>query len=285
MPYIPNILDMRAPKLKDIMWMFVTFHYHMNSQATVPWSVITTNTALYIAPQFLPPEVPFKEPSQLTQDELTAILEWWKERKEQHPNNIFSFKKWRDAGGSLRMLVAVANSSGVRMGVMQDVNGTPDHSEGERMMDRMMWGRRKQQWQTGNKVAGSDSDDESNCQQIPPTLPSNRNDAIGKEQPNTWQQVVGSTLSTVQPMTEGHHTDSPDSLQPAEPLAVPTTIKRAHKQEDSKCKLPIPLMIPTHWTGIDNESSMWQSKWVWKAPKWPDDNVPTPSPSKKHRQC
>ncbi|KAI6003239.1 hypothetical protein F5J12DRAFT_783670 [Pisolithus orientalis] len=28
-PYIPNILDMQAPKLKDIMWTFVTFHYHM----------------------------------------------------------------------------------------------------------------------------------------------------------------------------------------------------------------------------------------------------------------
>ncbi|KAI6153128.1 hypothetical protein BKA82DRAFT_4349605 [Pisolithus tinctorius] len=103
-PYIPNILDMRAPKLKDIMRTFVTFHYRKacgNSQATVPWSAIMTNTALYIAPQFLPPEVPFKEPSQLTQDELTAILEWWQERKEWHPNNIFSFKKWRDAGGSL----------------------------------------------------------------------------------------------------------------------------------------------------------------------------------------
>ncbi|KAI6140904.1 hypothetical protein BKA82DRAFT_4019106 [Pisolithus tinctorius] len=36
-PYIPNILDMWAPKLKDIMWMFVTFHYHMynNGRNTV----------------------------------------------------------------------------------------------------------------------------------------------------------------------------------------------------------------------------------------------------------
>ncbi|KAI6144271.1 hypothetical protein BKA82DRAFT_4358721 [Pisolithus tinctorius] len=109
--------------------------------------------------------------------------------------------------------------------------------------------------------------------------------AIGKEQPNAWQQVVGSTSSTVQPMTEGCCTDSPDSLQPAEPLAVPTTIKRAHKQEDSKHKLPIPSMIPMHWTGIDNVSGMWQSKQVQKAPKWPDDDVPTPSPSKKCRQC
>ncbi|KIO04338.1 hypothetical protein M404DRAFT_26185 [Pisolithus tinctorius Marx 270] len=107
--------------------------------------------------------------------------------------------------------------------------------------------------------------------------------AIGKEQPNAWPQVVGSTSSAVQPMTKGCHTDSPDSLQPAEPLAVPTTIKSTHKQEDSKRKLPIPSMIPTHRTGIDNASSMRQSKWVRKAPKQPDDDVPTPSPSKKCR--
>ncbi|KAI6138037.1 hypothetical protein BKA82DRAFT_4021989 [Pisolithus tinctorius] len=313
-PYIPNILDMRAPKLKDIMQTFVTFHYRKacrNSQATVPWSAIMTNTALYIAPQFLPPEVPFKEPSRLTQDELTAILEWWQERKEWHPNNICSFKKWRDARGSLRMPVAAADRSGVRMGATQDLDGTPDNSEGERTMDRMMRGRRKQQRQT---VVGSDSDDESNRQQIPSTLPSNGNDdaaeavalpdsqrriagsraaegdtcrpfAIGKEQPNAWPQVVGSTSSAVQPMTEGRRYDSPDSLQPAEPLAVPTTIKSAHKQEDSKCKLPIPLMMPTHRTGIDNASGMRQSKRVRKAPKRPDDDVPTPSPYKKRRRC
>ncbi|KAI6137973.1 hypothetical protein BKA82DRAFT_4022134 [Pisolithus tinctorius] len=236
MPYIPNILD---------MWMFVTFHY--------------------------------------------SILEWWQEQKERHPNNIFSFKKWRDAGGSLQMLVAAADSSGVRMGATQDFDGTPDHLEGERMMDRMMQGMKEciqnlnvwQYYLMGNKVVGSDSDNESNRQQIPTTLPSNGNDgtctsmvyedateavalpdsqqriagcqvaegntcrpfAIGKEQPNAWWQVVGSTSSTVQPMTEGRCTDSPDSLQPAEPLAVPTTIKRAHKQEDSNVSYPYACLI------------------------------------------
>ncbi|KAI6140453.1 hypothetical protein BKA82DRAFT_4019466 [Pisolithus tinctorius] len=213
-PYILDILDMQALQLKDIMWR--------NSQATVPWSVIMTNTALYIAPQFLPPEVPFKELSQLTQDKLTAILEWWQD-----------FKKWRDAGGSLQMLVAVADSSGARMGAKQDLDGSPDHLA----------------------VVGSDSDDESNLCQIPPTLPSNRNDgtgtsmvdedtteavalldsqqqiagcqgaegdtcqpiAIGKEPPHAWQQVVCSNTSPVQPMPEGYHTDSPDSLHLADP--------------------------------------------------------------------
>ncbi|KAI6143593.1 hypothetical protein BKA82DRAFT_4017350 [Pisolithus tinctorius] len=182
---------------------------------------------------FLPPEVPFKEPSRLTQDELTAILEWWQEQKERHPNNIFSFKKcmvYEDAAEAVALLDS-------------------------------------QQWIAGSRAAEGDT-----CWPF----------AIGKEQPNAWPQVVGSTSSAVQPMTKGCHTDSPDSLQPAEPLAVPTTIKSTHKQEDSKRKLPIPSMIPTHRTGIDNASSMRQSKWVRKAPKQPDDDVPTPSPSKKY---
>ncbi|KAI6140505.1 hypothetical protein BKA82DRAFT_4019504 [Pisolithus tinctorius] len=139
------------------------------------------------------------------------------------------------------MLVAEADSSGARMGVKQDLDGTPDHSEGKRTMDRMMWGRRKQQQQTGTSmvdedateavalpdsqwwIAGCQVAEGNTCWPI----------AIGKEPPNAWWQVVGCTTSTVQPMPEGHCTDSPDSLQPADPLAVPTTIKRAHKQEDS----------------------------------------------------
>ncbi|KAI5997777.1 hypothetical protein F5J12DRAFT_785009 [Pisolithus orientalis] len=251
---------------------------------------------------FLPPEVPFKELSQLTQDKLTAILEWWQEQKEGHPNNIFGFKKWRDAGGSLQMLVAVADSSGVRMGVKQDLDGSPDHLAGKRTMDRMMqwvlpfenkvqtlvmgnhlgkhccihvhltkhlWcvtaGQEEAVTANRNDGTGTSMVDEDATEAVP-LLDSQwqiarcqvaegdtcQPIAIGKEPPNAWQQVVGSNTSPVQPMPEGCCIDSPDSLCPADPLAVPTTIKRGHKQEDSKCKLPIPSMIPMHWTGIDN---------------------------------
>ncbi|KAI6008152.1 hypothetical protein F5J12DRAFT_782389 [Pisolithus orientalis] len=195
------------------------------------------------------------------------------------------------------MLVAEANSSGVRMCVKQDLDGRPEHLAGKRMMDKMMWGRRKLQWQMGmkgcnwnlnvwqyylmgNKVVGSDSDNQSNLCQIPPTLPSNRNDgtgtsmvdedaaeavplldsqwqiarcqvaegntcqpiAISKEPSNALQQVEGGITSPVQPVPDTHHIDLPDSVHLADPLAVPTTIRRDHKQEDSKHKLPIPLM-------------------------------------------
>ncbi|KAI6006255.1 hypothetical protein F5J12DRAFT_783028 [Pisolithus orientalis] len=223
-PYIPNILDMQAPKLKDIMRTFVTFHYWKacrNSQATVTWSVITTNTALYIAPQFLPPEVPFKELSRLTQDELTVILEWWQERKEWHPNNIFSFKKWRDAGGS-----------GARMCAKQDLDGRPEHLAGKRMMDKMMWGRRKLQWQTAlpsnrNDSTGTHMVDEDAAEAVP-LLDSQQwiarcqvaegntcqPIAIGKEPSNALQQVEGGITSPVQPVPDACCIDFPDSVYP-----------------------------------------------------------------------
>ncbi|KAI5999777.1 hypothetical protein F5J12DRAFT_784555 [Pisolithus orientalis] len=206
-PYILNILDMQAPKLKDIMQMKGL-------------------------------------------QEFTVILEWWQERKEWHPNNIFSFKKWRDAGGSLQMLVAEANSSGARMCAKQDLDGRPEHSAGKRTMDKMMWGRRKLQWQTGTSmvdedaaeavpllysqqwIAGCQVAEGNTCQPI----------AISKEPSNALQQVEGSITSPVQPVPDTCHIDSPDSVHLADPLAVPTTIRRDHKQEDSKCKLPIPSM-------------------------------------------
>ncbi|KAI5996881.1 hypothetical protein F5J12DRAFT_785302 [Pisolithus orientalis] len=184
-----------APKLKDIMQTLVTFHYRKACRNS----------------QFLPPEVPFKEPSQLTQDELTAILEWWQEQKEQHPNNMFGFKKWRDAGGNDGTGTSMVDEDTAEAVPLPDLDS--------------------QQWIAGCQVAEGDT-----CWPI----------AIGKEPPNAWWQVVGGNTSPVQPMPEGCHIDSPDSLCLADPLAVPTTIKRGHKQEDSKHKLPISLMSHTH---------------------------------------
>ncbi|KAI6002339.1 hypothetical protein F5J12DRAFT_784057 [Pisolithus orientalis] len=130
---------------------------------------------------------------------------------------------------------------------------------------------KQQYYLMGDKVVGSDSDDESNLygndgrgtsmvdedaaeavasldypQQIARCQVAEGNTcqpiAIGKEPPNAGQHVVGSNTSTAQPMPEGHHTDLPDSVQLADPLVVPTTIKSAHKQENSKHKFPIPSM-------------------------------------------
>ncbi|KAL4078650.1 hypothetical protein V8B97DRAFT_2021039 [Scleroderma yunnanense] len=77
-PYISNILDLCVPEMKDIMRAFVTFHYRKacgKPTATVPCGAIASNPSTYIAPKYLPHGVTFKEPTHLTQDELTQILE------------------------------------------------------------------------------------------------------------------------------------------------------------------------------------------------------------------
>ncbi|KAL4078401.1 hypothetical protein V8B97DRAFT_2021486 [Scleroderma yunnanense] len=82
MPYIPSILDMCVLEMKDIMRAFVTFHYRKASgkpTATVPWGAIAGNTSTYIASKYLPHDVTFKEPTCLTQDEVTRMLELWRD--------------------------------------------------------------------------------------------------------------------------------------------------------------------------------------------------------------
>ncbi|KAL4063648.1 hypothetical protein V8B97DRAFT_2026286 [Scleroderma yunnanense] len=114
MPYIPNILDMCVPEMKDIMRAFVTFHYSLwpiimlasgKPTTTVPWGAIASNTSTYIASKYLLCDVTFKEPTHLTQDEVTRMLELWRDQKENNPDNIFHFSWWWDADGSLQMLV------------------------------------------------------------------------------------------------------------------------------------------------------------------------------------
>ncbi|KAL4070104.1 hypothetical protein V8B97DRAFT_2024128 [Scleroderma yunnanense] len=81
-PYIPSILDMHVPEMKDIMRAFVTFHYRKASgkpTATVPWGAIAGNTSTYVAFKYLPHDVTFKEPTCLTQDEVTRMLELWRD--------------------------------------------------------------------------------------------------------------------------------------------------------------------------------------------------------------
>ncbi|KAL4067124.1 hypothetical protein V8B97DRAFT_2025226 [Scleroderma yunnanense] len=96
------------PQMKDIMRAFVTFYYRKASgkpTTTVPWGAIASNTSTYIASKYLPCDVTFKEPTHLTQDEVTRMLELWRDQKENNPDNIFHFSWWQDADGSLQMLV------------------------------------------------------------------------------------------------------------------------------------------------------------------------------------
>ncbi|KAL4065410.1 hypothetical protein J3A83DRAFT_4190761 [Scleroderma citrinum] len=113
-PYISNILNLHVPEMKNIIRAFMTFHYSLwaminfvcgKPTATVPWGAVAGNTSTYIAPKYLPHGVTFKEPTCLTWDKLTQILELWRDCNEHNPDDTFHFSWWQDADGSLQMPV------------------------------------------------------------------------------------------------------------------------------------------------------------------------------------
>lgn len=44
----------------------------------------------------------FKEPTRLTSQEVTKILEFWRDRQVSDPTDVLSFWKWRDMDGGLQ---------------------------------------------------------------------------------------------------------------------------------------------------------------------------------------
>ncbi|KAL4074601.1 hypothetical protein V8B97DRAFT_2022816 [Scleroderma yunnanense] len=113
-PYISNILNLHVPEMKNIIRAFMTFHYRKvcgKPTATVPWGAVAGNTSTYIAPKYLPHGVTFKEPTCLTWDKLTQILELWRDCNEHNPDDTFHFSWWQDADGSLQMPVTDTQKS------------------------------------------------------------------------------------------------------------------------------------------------------------------------------
>ncbi|KAI6141476.1 hypothetical protein BKA82DRAFT_125401, partial [Pisolithus tinctorius] len=103
-PVLPNLLDLQTLELKDIMRVFITGHYRLacgKTNASVPWAAIADNWASYVSSKYLPPNIPFKEPTRLTHHELIETLEFWKEQQQEHPEDVFWFQRWRSQDGSL----------------------------------------------------------------------------------------------------------------------------------------------------------------------------------------
>ncbi|KAI6139483.1 hypothetical protein BKA82DRAFT_30111 [Pisolithus tinctorius] len=103
-PILLNLLDLQTLELKDIMRVFVTSHYCLacgKMNASVPWAAIADNWASYMSSKYLPPNIPFKEPTRLTHHELIETLEFWKEQQQEHPEDVFQFRRWRSQDGSL----------------------------------------------------------------------------------------------------------------------------------------------------------------------------------------
>jgi len=51
---------------------------------------------------YLPWHWEFKEPTQLTNQEVTKVLEFWHDRQVTDPEDVLTFHKWRDMDGGLQ---------------------------------------------------------------------------------------------------------------------------------------------------------------------------------------
>ncbi|KAI6147059.1 hypothetical protein BKA82DRAFT_4015197 [Pisolithus tinctorius] len=145
-PVLPNLLDLWTPELKDIMRVFVTGHYRLacgKMNASVPWAAIADNRASYVSSKYLPPNIPFKEPTRLTHHELIETLEFWKEQQQEHPED----------DGSLEEPV----------------------SKHQRRSDKA---KGKRPWMEVNSVDGSDYGHHSEEEPAPPTKPSTKQQRI-----------------------------------------------------------------------------------------------------------
>ncbi|KAI6142697.1 hypothetical protein BKA82DRAFT_4017944 [Pisolithus tinctorius] len=160
-PVLLNLLDLRTPELKDIMRVFVTGHYHTcqfpwlmslacgKMNASVPWATIADNWASYVSSKYLPPNIPFKEPTRLTHHELIKTLEFWKEQQQEHPEDVFQFRRWRSQDGSLEEPVSKHQC-------------WSDKAKGKRP------------WTEVNSVDGSNYGHHSEEEPAPPTKPSTK---------------------------------------------------------------------------------------------------------------
>ena len=78
--------------------------------ASVPWAAIGANTGIYISSHHLPWHGELKEPMRLTSQEVTKILEFWRERQVTDPADVLTFRKWWDMDGGLQDPVDCHNS-------------------------------------------------------------------------------------------------------------------------------------------------------------------------------
>ncbi|KIK73710.1 hypothetical protein PAXRUDRAFT_177668, partial [Paxillus rubicundulus Ve08.2h10] len=89
---------------------FITFHYSKASgmkDGSVLWVQISTQRLDYISVQYLPQGAKLQEPSKLQKKEVISLLEFWRDRQRSNPANVFTFRKWRDAKGTLQDPVVI----------------------------------------------------------------------------------------------------------------------------------------------------------------------------------
>ncbi|KIK77624.1 hypothetical protein PAXRUDRAFT_166241, partial [Paxillus rubicundulus Ve08.2h10] len=132
--WIGDIKDASLEMMKQMVWGFITFHYRQASgmkDVSVLWMQISTQRSDYISGKYLPQGAKLWEPSELPKKEVISLLEFWRERQKLDPANIFGFRKWRDATGTLQNPVEFdSNKEGEsqrRMEAKGKRKAAPDH--------------------------------------------------------------------------------------------------------------------------------------------------------------
>ncbi|KIK73392.1 hypothetical protein PAXRUDRAFT_20910 [Paxillus rubicundulus Ve08.2h10] len=85
---------------------------------------ISTQRSDYISGKYLPQGAKLWEPSKLHKKEVISLLEFWRDRQRSDLVNVFTFRKWRDATGSLQDPVEVDSDE---EGASQRRTTAPDH--------------------------------------------------------------------------------------------------------------------------------------------------------------
>ncbi|KIK74286.1 hypothetical protein PAXRUDRAFT_70917, partial [Paxillus rubicundulus Ve08.2h10] len=102
--WIGDIKDASLDVMKHMVRGFITFHYRRASSMKdwlVPWMQISPQTSDNISGKYLPQGAKLWEPSKLQKKEVISLLEFWRDRQKSDPADVFTFRKWRDATGTL----------------------------------------------------------------------------------------------------------------------------------------------------------------------------------------
>ncbi|KIK73002.1 hypothetical protein PAXRUDRAFT_179494, partial [Paxillus rubicundulus Ve08.2h10] len=108
--WIGDIKDVSLDVMKHMVRGFITLHYSKASgmkDGLVPWMQISTQRSDNISGKYLPQGAKLWEPSKLQKKEVISLLEFWRDRQKLDLADVFTFRKWRDATGTLQSPVEV----------------------------------------------------------------------------------------------------------------------------------------------------------------------------------
>ncbi|KIK71882.1 hypothetical protein PAXRUDRAFT_181683 [Paxillus rubicundulus Ve08.2h10] len=99
--WIGDIKDASLDVMKHMVQRFITFHYSK-------WIGSDSEMGQCLGCKYPPrDQTTLQEPSKLQKKEVISLLEFWRDRQRLDPADVFTFRKWRDATGSLQDPVEV----------------------------------------------------------------------------------------------------------------------------------------------------------------------------------